>query len=196
MKSILVLALASCALFAANEYSGRRAPSFSLPDVNMRQHDILDYRGKVLIVEFMQTKCDKCQALTKSIEGRVKPKFGDNVAILSIVVPPDTFDDVKKYTNVFKVSSPILFDMGQVAGSYVKASPQRPAMYFPHVFLIDQKGEIRADWQWTAPGLYPDVISGDRLITEIEKLLAEGKAAAPATPAAPAKAAPKPAVKK
>jgi peroxiredoxin len=193
MKSILVIALASSALFAANEYSGRRAPSFSLPDVNMRQHDILDYRGKVLIVEFMQTKCDKCQSLTKSLEGRVKPKFGDNIAILSIVVPPDTFDDVKKYINVFKVSSPILFDMGQVAGSYVKASPQRPAMYFPHLFLIDQKGEIRGDWQWTAPGLYPDVLSGDRLITEIEKLLAEGKAAAPA---APAKAAPKPAVKK
>jgi len=180
MQKIVLFALSALALMGANEYSGRRAPSFSLPDVNMRQHDILDYRGKVLIVEFMQTKCDKCQALTRSIEGRVKAKFGDSVGILSIVVPPDTFDDVKKYINVFKVTSPILFDMGQVAGSYVKATPQKPAMYFPHVFLIDQKGEIRMDWQWTAPGLYPDVISGDRLVTEIEKLQAEGKAAAPA----------------
>lgn len=180
MRNFVLFALSAIALMGANEYSGRRAPSFSLPDVNMKQHDILDYRGKVLIVEFMQTKCDKCQALTRSIEGRVKAKFGDSVGILSIVVPPDTFDDVKKYMNVFKVTSPILFDMGQVAGSYVKASPQKPAMYFPHVFLIDQKGEIRNDWQWTAPGLYPDVLSGDRLVTEIEKLQAEGKAAAPA----------------
>ncbi len=179
MRKMILLGLSALCLMGANEFSGRRAPSFSLPDSNMRQHDILDYRGKVLIVEFMQTKCEKCQALTRSIEGRVKPKFGDNVAILSIVVPPDTFDEVKKYINVFKVTSPILFDMGQVAGSYVKASPQKPAMYFPHVFLIDQKGEIRNDWQFTASGLYPDVVSGDRLVSEIEKLLAEGKPAAP-----------------
>ncbi|MCX6610616.1 MAG: TlpA disulfide reductase family protein [Acidobacteria bacterium] len=180
MRHLILLGLSAFALMAANEYSGRRAPSFSLPDVNMKQHDILDYRGKVLIIEFMQTKCEKCQALTRSIEGRVKAKFGDSVGVLSIVVPPDTFDEVKKYINVFKVTNPILFDAGQVASSYVKASPDRPAMYFPHVFLIDQKGQIRMDWQWTAAGLYPDVISGDRLVTEIEKLQAEGKAAAPA----------------
>lgn len=180
IRKIFLLGLSALALMGANEYSGRRAPSFSLPDVNMRQHDLLDYRGKVLVLEFIQTKCEKCQALTRSLEGRVKPKFGDNIAVLSIVVPPDTFDDVKKYMNVFKTTSPIVFDMGQVAGSYVKATPQKPAMYFPHVFLIDQKGEIRMDWQFTAAGLYPDVISGDRLVSEIEKLLAEGKAAAPA----------------
>ena len=54
-------------------------------------------------------------------------------------------------------------------------------MYFPHVFLIDQKGEIRNDWQWIAPGLYPDVLSGDQLIAEITKLQAEGKPSTPAT---------------
>lgn len=188
MRFLLVLALGAMAMFGANEFSNRRAPSFSLPDNTMRQHDILDYRGKVLLVEFIQTKCQKCQELTRSVEGRVKPKFGDKLAVLSIVVPPDTFEDVKKFINVFKVTSPILFDMGQVAGSYSKASPERPAMYFPHVFLIDQKGQIRNDWQFTAPGLYPDVISGDRLVAEIEKLVAEGGGA----PAAPAKtAAPK-----
>lgn len=183
MKFTLALALSALVLCGANEFSGRRAPSFSLPDSTMRQHDILDYRGKVLIVEFMQTRCEKCQAFTKSLEGRVKPKFGDKLAVLSVVVPPDSLDDVKKYINVFKVTNPILFDSGQMASSYVKATPDRPAMYFPHIFLIDQQGMIRSDWQFTSAGLYPDVISGDRLLTEIEKLLNEG-APKPATPAA------------
>ncbi len=177
IKKLLLLACAALALPAANEYSNRRAPSFSLPDVTMAQHDILDYRGKVLILEFLQTKCEKCQTLTKMIEGKIKPKYGANVAVLSIVVPPDTFDDVKKYMGVFKVTSPILFDMGQVAGSYVKASPQKPAMFFPHVFLIDQQGMIRSDWQWQAPGAYPEVMAGEGLMAQIDKLLAE---AAPA----------------
>lgn len=188
MKNLFLFALSSLALLAqSGDYSGRRAPSFSLPDVNMRQHDLLDYRGKVVMVEFMQTKCEKCQALTKMIEAKIKPKYKDDVIVLSIVVPPDNFEDVKKYINVFKVTSPILFDMGQVAGSYVRATPQKPAMYFPHLFLIDQKGQIRADWQWMAPGSFPEVLAGDKLITEIDKLLAEAKPAAPAAPAAPKK---------
>ncbi len=181
MHKIFLLGVTAFALMGANEFSGRRAPSFSLPDVNMKQHDILDYRGKVLILEFIQTKCEKCQILARSIETKVKPKFGDSIGVLSVVVPPDTFDEVKKFINVFKVTSPILFDAGQMASSYTKATPQRPAMYFPHVFLIDQKGEIRNDWQWIAPGLYPDVLSGDQLIAEITKLQAEGRPSTPAT---------------
>jgi peroxiredoxin len=183
LRYFLLFSLSLLPLLAAGEFSNRRAPSFSLPDSNTRQHDILDYRGKVLLIDFMQTKCPTCQELTKMFEAKLKPKFGDRVAILSIVVPPDTMDLVKKYIEVFKVSSPILFDSGQVAGSYVLATPQRPQMYFPHLFLIDAKGQIRNDWQFTAPKQYPDVVSGDRLIAEIEKLLAE--TAAPAK--APAK---------
>ena len=39
------------------ELSNRRAPSFSLPDSAMRQHDILDYRGSWLLLDFMKTDC-------------------------------------------------------------------------------------------------------------------------------------------
>ena len=181
MKQLFALTLIGVAtLLASGEYSNRRAPSFSLPDATMKQHDILDYRGKVLLIDFMQTKCEKCQAFTKMIEAKVKQKYGDKVEVLSVVVPPDTIDDVKKYIGVFKVTGPILFDSGQVAGSYVKATPQKPAFYFPHVFLIDQNGQIRNDWQWTAPGAYPEVLSGEKLMAEIDKLLG----AAPAAPAA------------
>lgn len=177
-KSMVSMVLALSAAFGAGELSNRRAPSFSLPDSSMVQHDILDYRGKVLIIEFMQTKCPSCQELTKVLETKIKPKFGDKIAVLSIVVPPDNIELVKKYVDVFKVTSPILFDSGQVAGSYSKATPQRPQMYFPHIFLIDQQGQIRNDWAFTAPKQYPDVLSGDKLISEIEKLIGSAAPAA------------------
>ena len=181
-KSIVSIVLVLNAAFGAGELSNRRAPSFSLPDSSMVQHDILDYRGKVLIIEFMQTKCPSCQELTKVLETKIKPKFGDRLAVLSIVVPPDNIELVKKYVDVFKVTSPILFDSGQVAGSYSKATAQRPQMYFPHIFLIDQQGQIRNDWAFTAPKQYPEVLRGNKLIAEVENLLG---AAAPAvkTPA-------------
>ncbi len=186
MRIFLLVFIGAILLPGAGELSNRRAPSFSLPDVNMRQHDILDYRGRVLLIEFMQTKCPTCQELTKTIENKIKPRFGDKLAVLSIVVPPDTLDQVKKYMDVFKVTSPILFDSGQVAGSYAKATPQRPQMYFPHVFLIDANGQIRNDWSFVTGNVYPDVVSGEKLASEIEKLL----------PAAPSKPEAKPAAKK
>ena len=62
MGSILTAALAGCLMagvcmpaFAAGALSNRRAPGFSLPDSTMKQHDPLDYRGKILLLEFMQT---------------------------------------------------------------------------------------------------------------------------------------------
>jgi peroxiredoxin len=182
MRTLLLAGLSAGLLLAEGEMSNRRAPSFSLPDVNLRQHDILDYRGQVLLIEFLQTKCPTCQSLSKTIETKIKPRFGAKVAVLSIVVPPDTLDQVKKYIDVFKITSPILFDSGQVAGSYSKATPQRPAMYFPHLFLIDAAGQIRNDWAFRGPNEYADIVSGERLIAEIEKAL---PAASPAkkTPA-------------
>jgi peroxiredoxin len=166
----------SMSLSGAGELSNRRAPGFSLPDTQQRQYDLYDYRGKVVLIEIMQTSCDKCQTLTKMIEARLKPKYGDKLVVLGVVVPPDSVDKVKKYIDVFKVTYPILYDSGQMVGSYIKASPQRPSVYFPHVFLIDQNGMIRNDWQFMSADGYKDVLSGDALVAEIDKLLVPAEA--------------------
>jgi len=50
----LSAALSTTGLLSAQPLSGRRAPSFSLPDSKLKQHDILDYRGKWLLLDFMQ----------------------------------------------------------------------------------------------------------------------------------------------
>lgn len=171
-------------LSGSGELSNRRAPGFSLPDTLQRQYDLYDYRGKVVLIEIMMTSCDKCQTLTKMIEARLKPKYGDKLVVLGVVVPPDSVDKVKKYIDVFKVTYPILYDSGQMVGSYIKASPQRPSVYFPHVFLIDQNGMIRNDWQFTTADAYKDVLSGDALVAEIDKLLVPAEA--PKTQKAPA----------
>ena len=52
LTAILLCAALPC---AAQELSGRRAPSFSLSDSALKQHDILDYRGRWLLIDFMRT---------------------------------------------------------------------------------------------------------------------------------------------
>src|SRR5580658_7319021 len=93
-----ILTLVGCfTLFAAGEYSNRRAPGFSLADSHFQQHDPQDYKGRVLIVEFMQTTCPICMRLTETLL-QVKAKYGDKIAILSVTTLPDNYQTADKYS--------------------------------------------------------------------------------------------------
>jgi peroxiredoxin len=142
--SALTLAVAARTV-PAQDLTGRRAPSFTLPDSAMTPYDILDYRGRWLLLDFMKTDCPHCKALSQKLE-RMKTKWGSKVAVLAIVVPPDNTATVAKYIGETKTTTPILFDSGQTAMWYFKASPQRPSFDTPHLFAINPQGRIVRDW--------------------------------------------------
>jgi len=125
--------------------SGRRAPSFSLPDSKLAQHDILDYRGKWLLVEFMQTTCPHCRTLQIMIED-LRAKHTGKLDALAIVEPPDNTASVGKYLAANTFTTPIVFDTYLVAQAYFKASPANPSFDTPHLFAIDPNGQIVRDW--------------------------------------------------
>jgi peroxiredoxin len=132
-------------LAGAQSLSNRRAPSFALPDTKMQSHDILDYRGRWLLLDFMETNCPHCKALTKSLE-QLKKKLAGKVEVLSVVVPPENMATVGKYITENGVTSPILFDSSQVAITYFKATPAKPSFDTPHLFAIDPNGWIVKDY--------------------------------------------------
>ena len=116
----------------------------------------------------LNTKCP-CKKFSGILE-QVKQKYGDKVAIYSIVTMPDTMQQVKDYIAANKVSNPILFDSGQVMASYLKLTPQNPTVTFPHAFLIDRNGVIKNDFVY-GPATSP-IFEGNGLFGEIDKLLA------------------------
>ncbi|MCC6292868.1 MAG: TlpA family protein disulfide reductase [Bryobacterales bacterium] len=141
-------ALAVATALAAGNLSNRRAPGFSLMDVNYNQHDLADYRGKVVLVEFIRTDCPVCQGFTTIID-KVKTRFGDQVEVLTIVAtPPDSQQSVMNFINTYKVRNPVLFDCGQVAASYLRLNPQNPRVALPHFFVVDQRGTIRSNYEY------------------------------------------------
>lgn len=160
-QGVLCAALALTA-FAADPTTARRAPGFSLNDTKGQQHDLYDYRGKVVLIDFMQTGCPHCRELTPVLE-KAKQKYAGRVAVLSVVVPPDNLGTVNKYIGELNVTSPMLFDCGQVAASYVRATPQNPRVSFPRLFIVDAGGTIRQDIShsklseslFTEQGLFP-----------------------------------------
>ncbi len=141
-----VLLMSAAPPAPSSALAGRRAPSFSLPDSGFMQHDLLDYRGRWLLIDFMKTDCPHCKALTQVLESK-KAAWGAKVSVLCVVVaPPENQATVGKYITETKTTSPIVFDQGQMAISYFKATPQNPSFDTPHLFAVNPAGMIVRDW--------------------------------------------------
>lgn len=167
MKIVLISLLTGLALLAGGSFSNRRAPGFSLMDSHFQQHDLQDYLGKVVILDFMQTSCPVCNSLADTLV-EVEAKYGEQVAVLSVVTLPDNFAEADKFALHHKAAWPILFDSGQVMMSYLKLRPDGDMnVHFPHVFIIDGGGTIRNDFD----GSEADALKTAALIAEIDKSL-------------------------
>jgi peroxiredoxin len=140
-----IILMGSALLLTGQGLSGRRAPSFALPDSNLKQYDILDYRGRWLLLDFTKADCPHCKALSEVLE-RMKGGFGSKVAMLAIMVPPDNTATAAKYVAETRTTTPILFDSGQTAMWYFRATPAHPQFDSPHLFAINPQGMMVRDW--------------------------------------------------
>jgi peroxiredoxin len=125
----------------------------------MQQHDILDARGRWLLIDFMKTDCPHCRDLSKKLES-VKARLLARVEVFSIVIPPDTFQTVNAYAAANRITGPILFDQGQVALAYFKGTGAQLNFDTPHLFAIDPNGMIVKDWSQAgveAPGFQAEL---------------------------------------
>jgi peroxiredoxin len=163
MKQIVAILLCGTALFAAGPL--RRAPGFCLMDTSQQWHDLADYRGKIVLVEFMKTECPHCASFSTVLNG-MKSKYGDKLAILAIANPPDTPQTMLQFVKGHSLAYPLLLDQGQAAYSYVRT----PSIDLPTVYLIDANGMIRNSW--VDGVLTKDIFEGNGLSREIDKLLA------------------------
>jgi peroxiredoxin len=170
MKKIVATLLCGAALFAAGPL--RRAPGFCLMDTHQQWQDLADYRGKIVLVEFMKTECPHCAAFSTVLNG-LRLKYGDKLAILAIANPPDNPQTMMQFVKQHKLTYPLLLDQGQAAYSYVRTQ----SIELPAVYLIDANGMIRNSW--VDGVLTKDIFEGNGLSREIDKLLA-GAPAAPA----------------
>jgi peroxiredoxin len=140
---VLLTALAVIAM--GQGLSGRRAPSFTLPDAKMKSYDILDYRGRWLVLDYMKTDRPASKPLTKELE-QLKARLGAKVAILTILLPPDNTATAAIYVKETKTTLPILFDSGQTGMWYFKVTPEHPQFDSPHLFVINPQGMLVRDW--------------------------------------------------
>lgn len=135
---------------------GDRAPGFTITDIYGNKFSLSDYRGKVVILDFMAVWCTPCVGEMSHLKEINNSYSGGDVVIMSIDVDPSEGDDAIRG---FKE------DHG---GDWTFASGPSPGAdykieYIPTLYIIDQQGVIA----------YKNVgvTSSSTLSSEIDKLL-------------------------
>lgn len=186
MRSLTVfaaLAAVGTGIFAAPPVVPRPSKELEIVEPNGK-HDLLtNYRGKVIVVQFLFTTCPHCQAYSQQLS-KLQNEYGPRGfqalgAAFNEEANPGT---VAKYINDFKVNFPIGPVARDTVLSYLGFSIM-DRLVVPQIALIDRKGQIREQSEANPTGP-PPLQNEQHLRASIEKLLAEGaagKSAAPAT---------------
>ena len=167
MDSVRFLALAAtlAALSLHAVEPGQRAPGFALPNAKLEVFDLYDYRGKIVLLELMQTTCPHCAAFAQVLH-KVQDQYGGKVQILAVAnSSQDNADTVAQYIAGHQITYPVVFDSGQMAYSYTRA----PRFDLPQLYVIDAKGMVQRHYEYGP--MSRDIFEGDALLKELDRML-------------------------
>lgn len=161
---------------------GQRAPDFCLPGVDGKDHSLLQYKDKrIVVVVFTCNHCPYAQAYEERFIGVQADYAGKGVQLIAINpndadgYPEDSFDNMVRRSQQRKFNYPYLRDEAQrVARSF-------GAEYTPQVFVLNSKFDLRyvgrVDDNWQ----HPDKARSHNLRDTIEALLLHKKIENPIT---------------
>ena len=188
MRSLIltsVLLTLGSAAFAGGPVP-RPAPALDFTDSTGKHIALSNYKGKVVVVQFLLTTCPHCQRFSQlldKLQAEYGPKGFQALGLAVNEATPEMAKDYQtKYAQAFPVGpllrEPLLTFMGL-------SVMDRPG--FPQIAVVDRKGQIR-EQSFTDINTPQPLQDEPHLRALVEKLLAESptstvsKAKAPAAP--------------
>jgi len=147
------------------------APDFTLTDIEGTSFSLSDFRGRVVLLEFMRTWCSKCQfEVSELIE--VQNEFGDLITIISLGIDTnETDEDLRQFRDGEGTWWWPPHDWIYAKCPY-SVYRENPGAYnvtsTPTMYIIDQEGFVR--YRHPENGT-ANVVEADVLIDEIRALL-------------------------
>ncbi|MDT8404705.1 TlpA disulfide reductase family protein [Sulfuriflexus sp.] len=117
---------------------GSQRPGFALPDTSGSEHNIGEWDGKVLVINFWATWCPPCRKeMPAFIE--LQDKFADQ-GLQFIGVAIDDADKVKDFMDTYGVNYPML--LGDLAAIEVGKQYGNRFGALPYTVIVDREGKI------------------------------------------------------
>lgn len=161
---LLLLALALPAMAGLKPFEGT-PPPLALTDLQGNTHDLGEYKGKVVLVQFWATYCAPCRKEMPSMNNLIK-KMGDTPFVILAVNMGETREEVQTFVDQVGPEFPILMDAeGESIGAWqVFAAPSN--------FVVGADGKIHytlfggVDWD------------DDEIVRQLKALASEEKPSA------------------
>jgi transglutaminase-like putative cysteine protease/thiol-disulfide isomerase/thioredoxin len=161
-RSLLSPCAASCCASAAwrrtEALDRRRNAPLALKDPAGKPHELADYRGRVVLVNFWATWCAPCREEMPSMQALRERFAGNGFEVLAVNVM-ESAETIAAFRESELIDLPVLMDRdGEAAKRWkVRAMPKS--------FVIDRRGAIRyqlvGEANWTGPDIAPAI---ERLI--------------------------------
>ncbi len=150
---------------------GSAAPAFTVTDVDGGTHSLSDYKGKVVVAEFMATWCPHCQQETPVYNMVYDNYVATNKGVEMIGInatprgydgtSPATIEDLKWFKSNWGSKYPLFFDASLASAQAYGIKS------FPSVYIIDKEGVIAMQPPTDALPTYA------QLAAKIDELLAK-----------------------
>jgi peroxiredoxin len=131
-------------LLAAMAPVPRKSPDFTLVEPSGKQTPLASYKGKVVVVEFMLTRCPHCWRLAQMINKLDKEMGPRGLQALGVTFDNDVNGPaVADFVGRAQVTFPVGFTTGDAVDAYLgRAAIER--VQVPQIVVIDRGGTIRA----------------------------------------------------
>ncbi len=111
------------------------AENFTLPDMQGDKHQLEDFRGKFVLVNFWAMSCNVCKSEMTTLQSAFELIDSENLAVVSIHAG-NGYDNVEEVITLNQVSYTVLFDTALQLGGW-------GIPILPTTFIVDPYGNIR-----------------------------------------------------
>jgi peroxiredoxin len=123
----------------------RPAPEFPIRLVDGHRLSLSQYRGKVVVLAFVQTTCPHCQHLSVLLNRMYKEYAPRGFQVLGVAFNPMATLLVPDFVKQLDLSFPVGVGLHEEVESYLQ-HPAMEILYVPQLVFIDRKGIIQAQY--------------------------------------------------
>jgi len=138
LRLALALLLSAAGLASGAElkpWEGGATPAFAVEDLKGQSHELADYKGKVVLVNFWATWCEPCRAEMPSIDRLRNSLKGKPFEVLAVNMA-EPLSRIEKFSAAMPLGFPLMRDRDGSVGKTWKAK------LLPASYLIGRDGRI------------------------------------------------------